>query len=239
MKLVMFDIDGTLTETFAVDSDCYLQALAKVRGFEAVSPDWASYRHTTDSGILDEIYRTRLGRPPRGDEIEAVRHLFVRLLEQAARATPNAFAAVPGGGRFIELLRARGYAVALASGGWEESARLKLHCAGLKLEEIPAAFADDALSRCEIMLGAEKRAAAKYGVTRFDEVTYVGDASWDAKASQELDYRFVGRASDEDRARRLTELGAVDVLADYLNLEKAEEALRKKRLCVWQRQKGR
>lgn len=64
MKLVMFDIDGTLTQTFAIDAECYVRALTEVSGFEAISTDWASYQHTTNSGILSEIYEMRLGRPP-------------------------------------------------------------------------------------------------------------------------------------------------------------------------------
>jgi hypothetical protein len=79
----MFDIDGTLNATFAVDADCYVRALAEVSGLETISTDWASYQHTTDSGILDEVYQSRLGRPPQLDEICAVRDRFIQLLNQA------------------------------------------------------------------------------------------------------------------------------------------------------------
>ena len=54
MNLVMFDIDGTLTQTCAVDAACYVEAVMEVTGLRAISTDWASYRHTTDSGILDD-----------------------------------------------------------------------------------------------------------------------------------------------------------------------------------------
>ena len=62
MTLVMFDIDGTLAETFQVDSECYVQALKDVFGFSDVNTDWSSYKHTSDSGILNELVQSRLGR---------------------------------------------------------------------------------------------------------------------------------------------------------------------------------
>jgi phosphoglycolate phosphatase-like HAD superfamily hydrolase len=55
MQLVMFDIDGTLTESNALDNKSYLQALSEVFGFSEVSSDWTSYSHATDACILREV----------------------------------------------------------------------------------------------------------------------------------------------------------------------------------------
>jgi hypothetical protein len=44
-----------------------------------------------------------------------------------------------------------GYAVSLATGAWQQSAFLKLVTARLRVKGLPAAFADDALSRRDIM----------------------------------------------------------------------------------------
>ena len=225
MNLVMFDIDGTLTQTFAVDSDCYVQAVAEVSGLSAISTDWAAYRHTTDSGILDEIYRTRLERSPSEGEIQAVRELFIRKLRQAASRSSTAFAMVNGARELIRRLMDGGHAVSLASGGWRDSALMKLATAELQFDGMPAAFADDALSRGEIMLCSYRRACAVHGVAEFDDVVYVGDGVWDAKASRLLGYHFVG-VGDNERARRLSELGAVATLADYSDLAAALEKIR-------------
>ena len=42
MNLIMFDLDGTLTQTFAIDSDCYVQAVREISGFGSISTDWAA-----------------------------------------------------------------------------------------------------------------------------------------------------------------------------------------------------
>jgi len=55
MHLVMFDIDGTLTETMKVDEECFVRSLAEVCSFTDVETDWSTYKHATDSGIFHEI----------------------------------------------------------------------------------------------------------------------------------------------------------------------------------------
>ena len=227
MDLIMFDIDGTLTRTFPIDGECYVQAVAEISGFGEIPTDWAAYRHVTDSGILDEVYQSRLGRPPKPEEILAVRDRFIQLLGRAASRSPGAFAPLPGAQDFIEHLLASGCAVSLATGGWQLSARLKLATAGLHLEALPAAFADDALARRDIMQKSYQRAGEAHRVTAFDSVTYIGDASWDAKASLSLDYKFLGIGSG-DRDAHLRQLGAVDVFADYSDIRRLKDALERR-----------
>ena len=51
---MMFDIDGTLVESYEIDSQCFIDAVKEVTGLH-VNPDWSKYQHVTDSGILNEI----------------------------------------------------------------------------------------------------------------------------------------------------------------------------------------
>ena len=61
MHLVMFDIDGTLTRSCGIDSRCFVDALCEVLGIQSIDTDWSNYRHTTDSGIAQEIITKQLG----------------------------------------------------------------------------------------------------------------------------------------------------------------------------------
>ena len=63
VKLAIFDIDGTLARTKAVDEACYEIALDRAFGLTDVSGTTADYVHSTDSGILQEIFADRFGRP--------------------------------------------------------------------------------------------------------------------------------------------------------------------------------
>ena len=40
MRLVIFDIDGTLTETMKVDEECFVRSFAEVFGFTDIDTDW-------------------------------------------------------------------------------------------------------------------------------------------------------------------------------------------------------
>jgi phosphoglycolate phosphatase-like HAD superfamily hydrolase len=62
----MFDLDGTLVDSTNVDSACYLQALVDIFGFDLdlIDRDWGNYPHVTDSGILQTLCQTELGRNP-------------------------------------------------------------------------------------------------------------------------------------------------------------------------------
>jgi len=53
MHLVMFDVDGTLSDTMDIER-FFVQAVDNVLSIQ-IDEDWASYKHVTDSGILDEI----------------------------------------------------------------------------------------------------------------------------------------------------------------------------------------
>src|SRR5215471_21784601 len=102
MRLVIFDIDGTLTQTMKVDADCFVRSLAEVCGFHDVDTDWSGYKHATDSGVFHEIYKARTGRLPSAFEISRFRQHFVDLLEQMSAGA--AFTPVPGAALLLSRL---------------------------------------------------------------------------------------------------------------------------------------
>ena len=55
MHLVMFDIDGTLTQTMKIDEECFVRSFKDVFGFADIDTDWSRYPHTTDSGIFHDV----------------------------------------------------------------------------------------------------------------------------------------------------------------------------------------
>jgi phosphoglycolate phosphatase-like HAD superfamily hydrolase len=213
MTLVMFDIDGTLTETFELDGVTYLDALRDVCGFDDVSDDWASYRHVTDSGIFAEVFQARAGRLPSTDEVARVQTHFVTLFRERVTAA-GGLKAVPGaGGLLARLIASPDYAVSYASGGWSGSALFKLRSAGLPAGEVPAAFSDTESTREGICLLSSERAQAHYG-RAFSSVVYVGDGVWDVRTAGNLGYHFIGVGRGA-RAGALRAAGATEVLPDF------------------------
>ena len=54
MRLVMFDIDGTLVDSSSFEDACYSKAVQEFIK-HPIDTDWSKYINVTDSGILDEI----------------------------------------------------------------------------------------------------------------------------------------------------------------------------------------
>jgi beta-phosphoglucomutase-like phosphatase (HAD superfamily) len=163
MNLAIFDIDGTLTETDHIDDICFVQALADAHEITDVSTDWAGYSHTTDSAITLDIFKQQFNRAPEEAELLKFKSRFVRLLEHYRAKDSSLFAETAGASSMLrQLIREPEWRVAIASGGWRVSAALKLKVAGIEADDIPAAFADDGLSREEILQSAISKAKRLY-----------------------------------------------------------------------------
>lgn len=225
--LAIFDLDGTLLQTSAVDDECYAQAVADLFGIRDISTDWGSYSDSTDAGILDDLLRGHFGRSMTLDDVHAHQRRFVELLEAVARRSPDRFAPTKGARDVMGLLRSAGWVCALATGGWRPSALLKLRVAGLDVASLPAAFADDHRSREGIIRCAMERAGWPAMTTGSRDgqaspttrAVYIGDGVWDVRAARSVGIGFVGVASGE-RATRLRHAGALRVIDDLAELER-------------------
>lgn len=220
MRLAIFDIDGTLTETNEVDSDCFVRAMADAHGVGHLNTDWGAYAHTTDSFITREVLRENFGRAPLEGELSKFKDCFVSHLEEICAGDASLFVEVAGASAALTRLRREsGWCVAIATGCWSGSALLKLSAAGLETEDVPTAFAEDGVSREEILLAALARAREAYGRESFDAVVSLGDGLWDVTAARNLGFAFVGVGRGA-RASRLRDAGAGHVVEDFKDYER-------------------
>jgi phosphoglycolate phosphatase-like HAD superfamily hydrolase len=225
MHLVMFDLDGTLVDSNAIDSECYLQALVEVFGFDLnkIDRNWANYPHVTDGGILHSLCHKELDRQPHPTEVNSYRQRFLELLESATRDRP--LQQIAGARNILERLNVDdNYAIALATGAWQQTASFKLERAGLAGIISAIACSDDAHARVDIMQCAYDRALLAYQQPKFETVTYIGDGIWDGIASRQLDYHFIGIGTG-DRVLALSEIGAKYVMPNYQEVDRFMTAL--------------
>lgn len=221
-RLAVFDIDGTLTDTNAVDDHCFVQAVAEVLGLPAPAVDWAAAPHVTDSGILNWLYLAHLGRAPRASEVDATLNRFIELLRAEAASAPDKFRPVAGSTSALPLIGAS-WDIALATGAWQASAQLKLSQVGLALESYSFASGSDATERADIVRLAVQRSELR-AMKSYARIVSVGDAPWDVRTAAELQLPFVGIATG-NRAARLKDAGATTILPDFLDLEAVIDAL--------------
>lgn len=220
MNLAVFDIDGTLTVTDHIDDVCLVQALADAHAITGVSTDWAGYSHTTDSGITLDIFRERLNRAPEEAEVLKFKSHFVRLLEDYRAKDSSLFAEITGAGSMLNRLNQESdWKAAIASGGWRDSAILKLKAAGIEANNYPSAFADDGYSREEILQSAISRSEKFYQQKHFDRVVSIGDGVWDVRTARNLGFPFLGIGAGE-RKGKLRRAGAAHVIENFADYEK-------------------
>ena len=62
MKFVIFDIDGTLTDTKKVEDKCFMKAFKQAFGIDITSQKWEDLQHVTDWGITEEIIQREWNR---------------------------------------------------------------------------------------------------------------------------------------------------------------------------------
>lgn len=214
--LAVFDNDGTICNTQDVEGVCYARAIEHVTGRPLPTLDWATYEEPTSSAIVRGVLA---GDPDASAKEAAIKSEFVRLLERDRPQFPGDFSPLPGAIEFIARLREeRICSVAIATGCFDASARFKLRCCGIELDEFPHATSSDTPKRRDIIALAAARAGFE-----ISSVVYFGDGPWDVRASSDLGIPMIGIGRRIDQLRSL---GVQHVFRDYSNPDEIVAALR-------------
>lgn len=222
-SLAIFDIDGTLTDTNAVDDACFRSAVGEELGVPADTLDWADALHFTDRALFDFLCEAH-GRPlPSPSDVSRVRGRLTEFLTSAANTAPEQFLPIPGAPRVFSHLAAEGWRVSVATGCWRPSARVKLRAATIDVDDALIACADDFASRTDIVTLSRARAESFYGC-EFGRVVSIGDGLWDVETAEALGLPLVG-IGHGDRADRLRRAGASVVIENYADLGAFTNAL--------------
>lgn len=180
MRLVLFDIDGTLVTDGGAAREAYAVALEAVYGYRG------ELRRYDFSGRTDpQITHMVLGDAGfSGDAIDAAMpRLWEHYLAALERSAPGRVRELPGIHPLLETLAADGRAVlGLLTGNIEPGARIKLGNAALNDFFPFGAFGSDSARREELPPIAVERASRACG-HRFEgrDVVIIGDSIYDVR----------------------------------------------------------
>jgi len=213
--LAVFDNDGTICDTQNVEGACYARAIERVTGHSLSTLDWTMYDEPTSSGIVRDLLA---GDPSATMKEDAIKREFLRLLEAESAQFPGDFTPLPGVIPFIERLQdEKVCSVAIATGCFDTSARFKLRCCGIALEDFPHATSSDTPRRRDIIPLAAARAGFE-----LSSVVYFGDGEWDVHVTRSLCIPMIGIGR---RIENLRSLGVRHLFRDYSDADSIIRAL--------------
>lgn len=189
LPAIIFDIDGTLVQSTSQDDRIYRESVVSVLGPVRFREDLHHYDRVTDQGILLQIFEDN-ELDHSADVAAAVRAEFIERTRQYLESN-GPFREIPGARDYLQRLNdSSACRVGIATGGWRDTAQLKLATAGFDVVGIPLACSDDAIDRTDIMQIALSRLD-----TDCASAVYFGDGAWDRAACQVLGWEFrpVGR----------------------------------------------
>ena len=230
MRLVLWDIDGTLVQAGEVGRDIFAEAFQAVLGR---APDQVTAKALVMAGRTDpEIALEFLAAH---EVVEGERHLpafseaLVTALAAKAALIRERGRALPGASAILDALgRAHGVVQSLLTGNVEPNALLKLASFELDgyLDFEVGGFGSDHHHRPSLVQVARDKAERKYG-TSFDgaATVLVGDTPLDVAAGKAGGARVVAVATGPYRVEELRATEADAVLEDLRDTEAARTAI--------------
>jgi phosphoglycolate phosphatase-like HAD superfamily hydrolase len=188
MKLILFDVDGTLVHSDKKDSYSFADTYEELYGRPFPTVDWRKYPHVTDTTIMNTVIQDHFKRPFSRQEWDAFQQRYINKLQQNRRRSPADFKSVNGAAPLVnELLARPDCRVGVGTGGWKAPAMVKLKHVGINIAEQVVVGADGK-SRREAILEEAITRAQETSSRPFEKIVYIGDAEWDVRTTRNIVY---------------------------------------------------
>ena len=231
MRLVLFDIDGTLLWTDGAGRRAIHRALLAEAGM-AGPIDTYRFDGKTDPQIVRELL-TLGGHPDAEapDQITAVCRHYVEVLQEELRQAPEATRLLPGVAALLMALEAHEWAgralVGLLTGNLKPGAELKLRAAGMEPGRFAiGAYGSDSGRRAELPAIAAGRAALLVGRPFVGaDIVIIGDTPDDVACGRPIGARSVAVATGFYDSAALRAAGAAHVFESLADTTAVLDAL--------------
>jgi len=208
MRIILFDIDGTLLLTGGAG----LRALGRVfRDRYGVKDAYrgVEFHGRTDLAIIRAIIRRQLDRDPEENELREVADLYVKTLPRVLEEGVPAFRVLPGAREALESLHSRpDVALGLATGNLEPAAWAKLRHAELDRYFRTGGFGTDSEDRLELTRRGAERTRGACGASESAPVLLVGDTVHDVRCALGIGADCLAVATGNASLEVLREAGA-------------------------------
>lgn len=216
MKLVLFDIDGTLLRSDGAGRRAVNRALREVFGSTGPSDYW--FDGKTDPQIVRDLMRLEGHDDERIDaDMRRLLERYVECLHEELEAPGSRAAPLPGVPELLDELECRGDVIlGLLTGNIEPGARAKLRAVGLDPARFRVgAFGSDHEHRPELPAIAQRRTREALGVhVEGPAMIVIGDTPADVNCGKALGARAIGVATGRYSVDELLSHAPVAVFED-------------------------
>ncbi len=225
LRLVLFDIDGTLITTNGVAKKTFAEALEKLFSVPNAAREY-DFAGKTDQQIFQDIMSAAgLDEASIERAQESALNTFLDMLEQ--RITNDAVTVLPGVRELLDALSLEStVTLGLLTGNMLRGARIKLTPPGLMQYFSFGAFGSDAPQRHALPSIAVERAYHRTGyLFREKEIVVIGDTPHDIECGRHLNVRTVAVATGGKSRETLAGHNPDFIFNDFTDTESVLEAI--------------
>jgi phosphoglycolate phosphatase len=227
MKVVLFDIDGTLLWTDGAGRRAVTRALEDV--FGAMSPAGHEFDGKTDPQIVRELMRLGgIADETIDARLDDALQRYVELLHEELADTNHTGKTFPGIAPLLDALEARDdVLLGLLTGNVHDGALAKLAAVGLAPSRFKiGAFGSDHASRAELPAVARARAESLLGhAIPGEDVVVIGDTPADMGCGRGIGARAIGVATGRYSVEDLRACNAAAVFSDLSDTDAVMRAI--------------
>lgn len=223
VRVVLFDVDGTLLDMRGAGRKSFVRALKSTFGWDDEIP-YINFAGNTDLNVLLQVAEHHGVTLSGEDQLRFFRQLPVELAETAREVQLVIY---PGVRELLEALSSNPRVLlGLVTGNVAASAKVKLQQFDLHGHFILGAFGDDHADRAEIARLALQRVREKMKPGhRMEACFLIGDTPFDIAAAKSIGATAIAVATGKFATDVLKEAGADHVLTDLSDTASVLEIL--------------
>jgi phosphoglycolate phosphatase len=205
LRLILFDIDGTLVDTGGAGTRSWTWAFE--HAFDTPGVDIGRYSSAgmTDPQVARGTFTSAIGREPTGRELARLMRAYLSVLPDYVAESPG-YRVLPGVEDLLTRLSEQGILLGLTTGALEAGAHAKLGRSALNHHFLVGGYGSDAEDRVELTRIAIRRGERLLGESLSGEdVAVVGDTPLDTAAAEGAEVVSVAVASGKYGLEELRE----------------------------------